>query len=266
MRGVECVRLVSVLVLLAGCSSRSESSSRAAPTASAVATAATGAALAVSAPVGAQGAPDRAVDLYGPEGVAGAKATRPRGDRAGEQALLRRAFPRFLASADQCPVDAGPAEKSFREGLFVPTIVTRLTGAFSAPGASEEVLGVSAGECGATHAENFGSRRLLVMRGGQLVASAASAGLPTAAVDIDGDGRSELLIESGGTGQGVTVVSLAVARVEGDRLVVLRDLGTVREDTCAAPSPDGDEVTRVRALSRGGAVEYEFTKEKRPCR
>ena len=250
--------------VVAGCSSKPEPSGSTTRAASPVASAAPTALASVTTGGGTPGG--REVVLYGPGGVGGTKAARKVGDRIADQALLKKAFGKFLTGPDQCPADAGPTEKAFREGFFVPSITSRVTGAFSAPGASEEVLGVSSGECGATHAEGFGSTRLLVRRGDQVVLNTVAKGSVAATVDVDGDGRSELLLESGGTGQGVVVVSLVLARLEGDRLTVLRDFGVVREDTCGAPSPDGDEVTSIKALGRGGQVDYELTREKRPCK
>lgn len=158
-------------------------------------------------------------------------------------------------------------EQARAQGNVVPQIATHSSGSFSRSGASEQLLGVLVGECGATHADGWGSRRLVLWADGKIARDVALQGRLAGAADLDGDGRMEVLIESGGTGQGITTTSLIVARLEPQGLAVIADFGVVYEGNCGAQKPEGEEVSIVTAVARGGAsLDFDLRKEKRPCK
>jgi len=189
----------------------------------------------------------------------------PRVEAGAAEAVLGQIFQKYLKDVGQCPDGALTAEQARAQGKVAPRVKSAIAGAFVEPGAAEQVLDISVGECGATHADGWGSHRLVLLRDGKVQANLDLAGKLTGAADIDGDGRKELLIESGGTGQGITTVTLKIARITGAALAVLREI-PVYEGGCGARNPEGEETTRVFVVARGGgAVDFDLLRERRDC-
>jgi hypothetical protein len=209
--------------------------------------------------------PGRSVEIFSWNGVPTSLAAR-RGAPPAGAAVLSRLFPRSLPGADRCPEAPGTLEQARAQGWIVPQVASHAEGAFSRAGAAELLLAVRVGECGATHAEGWGTRRLVLWAGEQVVQEAELQGRLAGAGDLDGDGRSELLIERGGTNQGITTTSLQVARLTPQGLAVVAELGVVYEGSCGAQKPEGEEVSLVTAVVRDGVLDFELRKEQRPCK
>jgi hypothetical protein len=239
--------VVAVVAAAVGCSRRpTEVEQRAVPAVSVVAV------------------PSRSVEIFSWNGVPASLAAR-RGAPPAGATVLSRLFPRMLSGTDRCPEAPGTLEQARAQGWIVPQVASHAEGAFSRAGAAELLLAVRVGECGATHAEGWGTRRLVLWSGDQVVQEVEVQGRLAGAGDLDGDGRSELLIERGGTNQGITTTSLQVARLTPQGLVVVAELGVVYEGSCGAQKPEGEEVSLVTAVVRNGALDFELRKEHRPC-
>lgn len=257
------IGLVLVAWSILGCSSRRKSEERG-PVGASVGAANPSPAVA-SAPTTTT--PARTTVLYGWGGIPPEIAAQKSVPSALSAAVLRGLFPKILPGVDRCPEEAGTPEQARAQGWIVPRVSGRSEGAFSRAGAAEQVLGVLVGECGATHAEGWGSRRLVLWADDKVQRDVALPGRLAGAADLDGDGRLELLLERGGTGQGVTTVNLAVARLEPQGLATLAELGVVYEGSCGAQKPEGEEVSLISAVFREGVpLDFELRKERRPCR
>ena len=89
-------------------------------------------------------------------------------------------------------------------------------------------------ECNASHAENFGTSRVAIFSGQQLLAN-LDVNFRNSIVkklDLNGDGIDELLMAGGDTHQGITTEVAAVLEFPNGRLHVIRDFGTVSIDEC----------------------------------
>jgi hypothetical protein len=181
--------------------------------------------------------------------------------------LLAVLFPRSLPSVDRCPDQVASAAQARAEGWLVPRVAHQASGSFSGPGLREQLVDVRVGECGATHAEGWGSRRLVLWADGRVRLDVEAPGRLAGVVDLEGDGVSEILLENGGTAQGLTTSRLKVARIEGQGVKILADLGVVYEGNCGAQTPEDEEVSLVKAIARPGLpLDFELQKDRRPCR
>jgi hypothetical protein len=94
-------------------------------------------------------------------------------------------------------------------------------------------------ECNASHADNFGSKRVAIFSGPKLVADVdvdfrGSVELKT---DLNADGIDELLMTSGDMAQGELIEMAALLSFQNARMRVIQDFGTVVDDTCATGTP-----------------------------
>lgn len=206
------------------------------------------------------------IELYGWKGVPSAIAAQKGVPAALSSKLLHTLFPEYLANRERCPEDPGTLEQARMRGFIVPSIESTQVGSFSRAGISEQLFTVSVGECGATHAEGWGSNRLVVWSDGKVTQNIQLSGALSGAVDLDGDGRAEILIEGGGANQGITIVNLIVARLDLHGISTIANLGIVHEESCGSLQPEGVEVSLVTAVRRGGKVDFDLRKEKRPCK
>ncbi len=129
----------------------------------------------------------------------------PKISTATERNVLSKVFRRYLTDQTSAilnstrataPILWRPLARPERSFLRSPTMAT---GSFTAPGQSQTLYVISVGECNASHADNFGTKRVAIFSGQQLVADVdvdfkASIERKT---DLNSDGIDELLMTSG---------------------------------------------------------------------
>jgi len=182
---------------------------------------------------------------------------RDRLPRAERKQILDRLLRRYLNDAKQCTYNTNDLARSREAGDFVPEPAEVATGAFTAARAFQKLYLVTNGECGASHADNFGSVTLAVFEGDTVVAQANTWGGSAIqdVMDLDGDGKSEILLSSGFTNMGETMESVKLVRFEGTDIVTVKDFGKGYEDECGTGG-NGAKTRRytvIRAVVRPGA-------------
>lgn len=189
--------------------------------------------------------------------------------QAEQSRILRKLFPKYLTDAKQCSPNITSIDDSRRRGEMVPRVVSAASGSFTAAGVSQRLYLVFVGECGASHADNFGSGLVVTFQNDAIVARAVISGSSSIErlFDLDGDGRLELLITSGFMNQGAMTMSASLDQVGATSLTTLKDFGEVLTSNCAgAFEPKQQEVSIIRALtSPGHAPTFRVTKKKGPC-
>jgi len=163
---------------------------------------------------------------------------------ATQQGVLSQVFMKYLSDDSKCVSNFEPSGDDFLKsardaGQIVPSIVDVATGSFTEAGKAETAYVISVSECNASHAEAYGSKRVAIFAGQQLVADMdvdykSSIVLKT---DLDADGVNELLMASGDMAQGTITEMAALMDFQNGRVRVLEDLGTVNEDSCASEIP-----------------------------
>jgi serine/threonine protein kinase len=122
-----------------------------------------------------------------------------------------------------------------------PEILSMVSGAFTQPGTQQNAYLIAVNEEGATHADNFGSKRLAIFDGQKLVVNTDIGDfwdiLQT--YDLNRDGISELLLSGVYSQMGETIVWSKLAEFTGGRQRVVKDFDKVYTDNCNASSKDG---------------------------
>jgi hypothetical protein len=159
-----------------------------------------------------------------------------------ERTVLSKLFRKYLTDQNQCKADfdasngddrLGAARKA---GQIVPSISAMATGSFTAAGQTQTVYVISVNECNATHADNFGTKRVAIFSGQQLVADIDSDFMREIVrkTDLNGDGIDELLMISGDMAQGTLIEMATLVSFQNGTRRVLQEFGTVVEDSCAS--------------------------------
>jgi hypothetical protein len=155
--------------------------------------------------------------------------------------VLAAVFPEYLTDARFCKddVDTSGSENYLaamrKAGQIVPDVVDVAVGSFTAPRQQETAYIIWVGECNASHADNFGSKRLAVFAGNKLVFNQDvdfKNGI-LKKTDLDMDGVDELLLSGGDMNQGIVVETAALYEVRNRKLVTIQDFQKVFEDSCA---------------------------------
>ncbi|MEP6636660.1 MAG: hypothetical protein ABJB97_08025, partial [Acidobacteriota bacterium] len=134
------------------------------------------------------------------------------------------------------------------------------TGSFTAAGQAQTAYVIAVSECNASHADNFGTNRVAIFAGQQLVADldVDFKSSIERKIDLDGDGIDELLMTSGDMHQGILTEVAALLDFSNGRLRVIEDLGTVTEDSCASEMPGSS--SKASVVSVIGGAPGRFTK------
>jgi len=143
---------------------------------------------------------------------------------------------------------------------MVPSIVDMASGSFTTPGRAEIVYVISVSECNASHADNFGTKRVAIFAGQQLIADLDVDFNETIArkTDLNGDGLAELLMTTDDMHQGIATETAALLDFRNGRLRVIEDFGLVKEDSC--PSEEPGSSTKASVISIGAAGPGEMPK------
>lgn len=173
---------------------------------------------------------------------------------ATQRMVLSKVFRRYLTDQNKCTsgFDAGNANDYLaaarKAGQIVPAISDVATGSFTAAGQTQTAYVISVSECNASHADNYGTKRVAIFAGQQLVADfdADFRANIERKTDLNADGIDELLMTSGDMAQGTLIEMAALVTFQNGRLNLIEDFGTVVEDDCATLRPGS--TTRASAL------------------
>ncbi len=175
---------------------------------------------------------------------------------ATQKLVLSKVFRKYLTDESKCSRDFESSGddllKSARDaGQFAPEIVDMATGSFTAAKRIETAYVISVGECNASHADAYGSKRVAIFAGNQLIAD-VDANYKSSVVrktDLDGDGINELLLGSTDMSQGTLTEMVALVDFKNGQVRVIDDLGTVSEDSCASELPGSTSRASVISIS-----------------
>ena len=179
---------------------------------------------------------------------------------ATQRAVLSKVFRKYLTDEGKCnpKFDASsntdPLKAARNAGQIVPSIVDVASGRFTAPGRSETAYVISVSECNASHADNFGTTRVAIFSGQQLIAD-LDVDFKSSIVrktDLNSDGVDELLMASGDMHQGILTEMAALLDFQNSRLRVIEDFGTVTEDSCASGMRGSSSKASVVSISAVG--------------
>jgi hypothetical protein len=174
---------------------------------------------------------------------------------ATERDVLSKVFRRYLINPNRCKADFDAGEEYLagarRAGQIVPDVAEVVTGSFTAAGQTETAYLIFVNECNASHADNFGSKRLAIFSGSRLVGDIDldfRSGI-VLKTDLDKDGINELLMTSGDMHQGEMIETAALLSFQNGRMRVVQDFGTVVEDNCASLRPGSAAKAKVLYLT-----------------
>lgn len=186
----------------------------------------------------------------------GQNGTTPSIAPATQKLVLSKVFPKYLTDDSKCSRDFEPRGddrlKSARDaGQFAPSIVDVATGSFTAPNRTETAYVISVNECNASHADAYGSKRVAIFNGQELVADVDSdfKSHVVRKTDLDGNGINELLLGSSDISQGTVTEMVSLVDFQNGRKRIIDDLGTVSEDSCASGLPGSSSRASVISIS-----------------
>ena len=174
---------------------------------------------------------------------------------ATQRMVLSKVFRRYLTDSNRCnfPADAGEdyLAAARKAGQMVPSISDVETGSFTTPGQSQTLYVIDVSECNASHADNFGTKRVAIFSGQQLVADvdADFARNIVKKTDLNSDGLNELLMTTGDMAQGTLTEMATLVSFQNGRRHVLQDFGSVVEDSCASGFPGATSDASVIYIS-----------------
>lgn len=176
---------------------------------------------------------------------------------AAQRAVLSKVFGKYLLDPDKCnpQFDSSGSEdrlKAARDaGQIAPAINDMVNGSFTAAGQTQVAYVIAVGECNASHADNYGTKRLVIFSGQQLVAN-VDADFQSSILlkmDLNSDGIDELLMTSGDMNQGTLVEMASLVDFQKGRRHLIQDFGTVTEDSCASEATGSSAKASVLSLS-----------------
>ncbi len=180
----------------------------------------------------------------------------PRITPATQRDVLSKLFRRYLTDADRCKhgvVEGDYLAQARKSGQIVPQIAEMATGSFTAAGQTETAYVIFVNECTASHADNFGTKRVAIFQGPKLVADVDVdfRGSIVLKTDLDHDGIDELLMSTGDMAQGTFVEMASLLSFQNGRVRVIQDFGTVVEDSCASAMPGSTSKAAVLSIPNG---------------
>lgn len=176
---------------------------------------------------------------------------------ATQRSVLAKVFRKYLTDSARCNAEfdsskgTDPLAEARKAGQIVPLIADMTTGSFTASGQTQTLYVISVSECNASHADNFGTKRVAIFSGQQLVADvdADFASSIVRKTDLNSDGIDELLMTTGDMAQGTLTEMATLVSFQGGRRRVIQDFGAVVEDSCAAERPESTSDASVLYIS-----------------
>ena len=176
---------------------------------------------------------------------------------ATQRMVLSKVFRKYLTDANRCNSHfessdvTDPLAAARKAGQIVPSIIDIETGSFTAAAQNQTLYVISVTECNASHADNFGTKRVAIFSGQQLVADvdADFASTILKKTDLDSDGIDELLMITGDMAQGTLTEMGTLVSFQNGRRRVIQDFGTVVEDSCASGFPGSTSDAAVIYIS-----------------
>ena len=174
---------------------------------------------------------------------------------ATQRMVLTKVFRKYLTDENRCNFQGelgddylGAARKA---GQIVPSIADVETGSFTAPGQSQTLYVIDVSECNASHADNFGTKRVAIFSGQQLVADvdADFAKNVIKKTDLNSDGVDELLMTTGDMAQGTLTEMATLVSFQNGRRQVIQEFGSVVLDSCASGFPSSTSEASVIYIS-----------------
>ena len=181
-----------------------------------------------------------------------------------EKRVLAKVFSKYLTDENQCSDQFDPSgdtdvlQAARNAGQIVPSILDMAEGSFSGRQRSEIAYVISVSECNASHADNFGTKRVAIFDGDRLVADMDvdyKSGI-VRKTDLNVDGVDELLMVTGDMNQGTIIEMAALLDFATGKVRVIEDFGTVTEDSCAAGSPDSSSRASRLSMTGGGVKKF----------
>lgn len=174
---------------------------------------------------------------------------------ATQRIVFSKVFRRYLTDANRCNFQGDAGEDYLaaarKAGQIVPSISDVETGSFTAAGQTQTLYVIDVSECNASHADNFGTKRVAIFSGQQLVADvdADFANSVIKKTDLNSDGINELLMTTGDMSQGTLTEMATLVSFQNGRRHLLQDFGSVVEDSCASGFPDSTSQASVIYIS-----------------
>jgi hypothetical protein len=174
-----------------------------------------------------------------------------------QRSVLSKVFRNYLTDEAKCKSDldtsndSDPLRAARNSGQIVPSIVDMASGSFTTAGRPETAYVISVSECNASHADNFGTKRVAIFAGQELIAD-VDVDFNNSIVrktDLNGDGINELLMTTGDMHQGVLTQTADLLEFSNGRVRVIEDFGTVTEDSCGSGIADSASKAAVISLS-----------------
>ena len=161
---------------------------------------------------------------------------------ATQRNVLSKVFRRYLTDSNRCNSEldtskgTDPLAEARKAGQIVPSILDMATGSFTAAGQTQTLYVISVSECNASHADNFGTKRVAIFAGQQLLADVDTdfASNIVRKTDLNNDGINELLMTTGDMAQGTVTEMGTLVSFQNGRRRVIQDFGVVVEDSCAS--------------------------------
>lgn len=190
----------------------------------------------------------------------------PKISPATQRDVLSKMFRRYLTDANRCKQGGVSGDdylaQARKSGQIVPEIAEMATGSFTAAGQTETAYVIFVNECTASHADNFGTKRVAIFQGPKMVADVDVdfRGSIVLKTDLDHDGIDELLMTTGDMAQGTFVEMASLLSFQNGRVRVIQDFGTVVNDSCASAMPGS--TSKAVVLSLPNAAPFQMPKIK----
>ena len=174
---------------------------------------------------------------------------------ATQRMVLTKVFRKYLTDANRCNFQGELADDYLgaarKAGQMVPSISDVETGSFTAPGQTQTLYVIDVSECNASHADNFGTKRVAIFSGQQLVSDvdADFARNVVKKTDLDSDGVDELLMTTGDMAQGTLTEMATLVSFQNGRRQVIQEFGSVVLDSCASGFPSSTSEASVIYIS-----------------
>lgn len=195
---------------------------------------------------------------------------------ATERSVLSKLFRRYLTDPNKCnpnfdaSSDSDPLRAARNVGQIVPSILDVAQGSFTGPLLTQTAYVISVSECNASHADNFGTKRVAIFSDDKLIAN-VDVDFKRDIVrktDLNGDGIDELLMTTGDMNQGTVIEIAALVDFQNGRFRVIEDFGTVIDDECPSGRPGSSSNAAVISITdalTGKMPQFKVNNYKRGC-